>query len=108
MSKLSIRANYQDVQIPVDEILFIEALSDYVIIRTTAGEKYITIHTMKSMASRLSEFNFTRSHRSYIVNLDKVDSVKQEVIQIKHKALKYSVPVGRAYKYEFRAALKAA
>jgi len=67
--RILIKANYQLVPVNLDEILFIKALSDYVIIKTTTG-KYITLSTMKDMVSSLPENIFVRSHRSFIVNLD--------------------------------------
>lgn len=105
--RILIKANYQLVPVNLDEILFIKALSDYVIIKTTTG-KYITLSTMKEMASSLPESVFVRTHRSFIVNLDKVSAVKGSSVEIKDSNMRFSVPIGRAYKKEFKASLNAA
>lgn len=105
--RILIKANYELVPVNLDEILFIKALSDYVIIKTTTG-KYITLSTMKDMVKNLPENVFVRSHRSFIVNLDKVCAVKGSTIEIKDSDMRFSVPIGRAYKKEFKASLNAA
>ncbi|HAP68674.1 MAG TPA: hypothetical protein DCR04_02930 [Flavobacteriales bacterium] len=105
--RILIKANYQLVPVNLDEILFIKALSDYVIIKTTTG-KYITLSTMKDMVSSLPENVFVRSHRSFIVNLDKVSAVKGSTIEIRDSEMRFSVPIGRAYKKDFKASLNAA
>ena len=105
--RILIKANYQLVPVNLDEILFIKALSDYVIIKTTTG-KYITLSTMKDMVKTLPDSVFVRSHRSFIVNLDKVSAVKGSTIEIKDSDMRFSVPIGRAYKKEFKASLNAA
>lgn len=105
--RILIKANYQLVPVNLDEILFIKALSDYVIIKTTTG-KYITLSTMKDMVSNLPDNVFVRSHRSFIVNLDKVSAVKGSTIEIRDSEMRFSVPIGRAYKKDFKASLNAA
>ena len=105
--RILIKANYQLVPVNLDDILFIKALSDYVIIKTISG-KYITLSTMKDMVKSLPDEHFVRSHRSFIVNLDKVAAVKGSTIEIRDSEMRYSVPIGRAYKKEFKASLNAA
>jgi DNA-binding LytR/AlgR family response regulator len=105
--RILIKANYELVPVNLDEILFIKALSDYVIIKTTTG-KYITLSTMKDMVKNLPDNVFVRSHRSFIVNLDKICAVKGSTIEIKDSDMRFSVPIGRAYKKEFKASLNAA
>jgi DNA-binding LytR/AlgR family response regulator len=105
--RILIKANYQLVPVNLDEILFIKALSDYVIIKTTTG-KYITLSTMKDMVDSLPDSIFVRSHRSFIVNMDKVSAVKGSTIEIRDSEMRFSVPIGRAYKKDFKASLNAA
>ena len=105
--RILIKANYQLIPVNLDEILFIKALSDYVIIKTVTG-KYITHSTMKGMVSNLPENVFSRSHRSFIVNLDKVTAVKGDTIEIRDSEMRFKVPIGRAYKKDFKASLHAA
>jgi len=105
--RILIKANYQLVPVNFDDILFIKALSDYVIIKTTTG-KYITLCTMKDMVKSLPDEIFVRSHRSFIVNLDKITSVRGSSIEIHDRDMHFSVPIGRAYKKDFKASLNAA
>ena len=105
--RLLIKANYQVVPIMVRDILFVKALSDYVIIKTI-NTKYITLCTMKEMMDSLPEEMFVRTHRSFIVNVDKILNVKGSFIEINEKDMQFSIPIGRAYKKDFRTMLNAA
>lgn len=105
--RILIKSNYQLVPVNLDDILFIKALSDYVIIKTVNG-KYITLSTMKDMVKSLPDELFVRSHRSFIVNMDKIVSVKGSTIELRDDDMRYSVPIGRAYKKDFKASLNAA
>lgn len=92
-----VRADYKLNKINLQDILFIEALKDYVVINTK--DKIFTTHaTMKKMMQVLPEKDFARVHRSYIVRLDKVFSVKYPdlVIEGKMKA----IPIGGLYRKE--------
>ena len=53
-------------------------------------------------SEKLSQFNFKRAHRSYIVNLDQIEKVSANQIFVKSHAL----PIGRTYKQNFLEALK--
>lgn len=102
-NSILIKSNYQLIQVKTDDILFVKALSDYVIIKTITG-KYITLSTMKSMVDTLPE-SFVRSHRSYIVNMDKINFVRGSSIIVGDEKTQYTVPIGRAYKKDFKANL---
>lgn len=57
------------------DILYIEGLKNYVSIYTENKEQVITLLTMKEMEERLPEISFFRSHKSYIVSLDKIKAI---------------------------------
>ncbi|WP_236978146.1 LytR/AlgR family response regulator transcription factor [Membranihabitans maritimus] len=80
-----------------DEIFYIEGLKDYVIIKTETS-KIVTLQTMKSLEEKLSNNNFKRIHRSYIVNLDKIKSVVGNNLEILIKGEKVKLPIGKNYK----------
>jgi len=105
--RIVIRANYESVSVAFDDILFIKALADYVIVKTTSG-KYITLCTMKELEEKLPTERFARSHRSFIVNLDKISFVRGNNIEMMERDLRFSIPIGRAYKKDFRQSLQAA
>jgi DNA-binding LytR/AlgR family response regulator len=80
-------------RINVDEILYMEAMGDYVKIFTT--QKFHIVHsTLKSVEEKLPVSKFMRVHRSYIVALNKIDLIEEGVININN----VSIPVADAYK----------
>jgi len=101
---LMIKANYQLIQLKTDDILFIKALADYVIIKTTTG-KYITLSTMKDMCDALPKNKFVRTHRSFIVNMEKIHLIKGSSITITDNNIQFTVPIGRVYKKTLKATL---
>ena len=90
---LFVKVNGALVNINMKDILWIEALGDYISINT--AEKKHTIHsTMKSIESKLSSEKFVRVHRSYIVSIDNIGSIDDNTIVIN----KQLIPVGYVYK----------
>lgn len=76
-----------------NDILFAEAMGDYVKLHTE--QKYYAIHaTLKSVEERLLGARFIRVHRSFIVSVSKIDTIQNGDIVIKGKA----VPVADAYR----------
>ncbi|TCJ13340.1 response regulator transcription factor [Flaviaesturariibacter flavus] len=80
-------------RINVDEILYLEAMGDYVKVHTP--QKFHVLHaTLKSIEEKLSPQKFIRVHRSYIVSMSKIDFIQEGVISIG----KASVPVADTYR----------
>lgn len=92
-----VRADYQDVKIRFADILYIEGLKDYVKI-VTPEKKIITLTNIKGMLSRLPQEQFVRIHKSYIVSLAKVESIKGNEVCIAGK----TIPIGQTFKDDFR------
>ena len=88
-----VRTDSKIVRIPFRNILFVEALADYVIIQTEQ-KKHIVHFTMKGIANRLPEDEFVRTHRSYIVNLEKIEALEDNSVVMGDKY----IPVGASYK----------
>ncbi len=90
-----VRADYRLNKINFDDIFYVEALKDYVVINTS-DNSYTTHTTMKEMVRILPAKDFVRIHRSFIVNLDKIFSIKYPdlVIEGKMKVL----PIGGLYR----------
>lgn len=76
-----IKADTILVKIRFDEILFIEALQNYVAIHTRA-KKYITYITLRNVEDQLPANQFVKIHKSYIIAIDKVDSIEGNEIRI--------------------------
>ena len=90
------RAERKMVKVFFRDILFIEGLKDYISIFTTA-ERIITLQGMKKMEDTLPEKHFVRVHKSYIVALNKIDSIERSRIRIGDKI----IPVGDTYRDDF-------
>jgi len=71
---LFVKHNSALVKLKVENVLFIEALKDYVVIHTTE-EKYTIHSTMKDIERKLPQRFFLRVHRSFIVNMDKIIAI---------------------------------
>jgi len=104
LTHIIVRSDYKLVQLPVKDILFIEGVKDYVKIYTSTdnGQKpVITLMNMKSLEQKLPSF-FMRVHRSYIVNLNNINSIERgsRIVFGEHY-----IPVGETYRSAFNAYL---
>lgn len=90
-----VRSNSILTKIKLDDIIYIQALGDYVNIYT--ADKRSTIHcTLKSMAEKLPENKFYRLHRSYLVAMDHIDSVEDNTAYLG----KHPLPIGEQFRKE--------
>mgnify|MGYP005990190945 CR=1 FL=1 len=90
--KKLIKVNYRD-------IIYIEGLKDYVIIRQDA-DRVITLQTMKSLESKLPKDHFKRIHRSFIVNLDRINAIVGNMVEVIEKGKPKHLPIGKNYRDE--------
>lgn len=96
-----VKSSGQQHRINFDEILYVESIKDYVNIKTETQE-YIVLDTLKSLENQLPA-NFTRIHKSFILNLDKVKSLNsKKVILISE----HEISVGEMYKSNLLEKLK--
>ena len=80
-------------KLSLDDILFAEAMGDYVKLYT--AKNFYAIHaTMRLVEDRLPANEFIRIHRSYLISISKIDSIQEGAIVINGKPL----PVGDAYR----------
>jgi DNA-binding LytR/AlgR family response regulator len=94
-----VKADKKFVKVKYSEVLYIEGLKDYVIIRTEKG-RVITLQTMKSLEDKLPPKLFRRIHRSFIVNLDKVDAIQGNMVEMTEKGQPKHLPIGKNYRDE--------
>lgn len=80
-------------RVNLDDILYIEGLKDYVSIYTV-GERIVTLQVMKKLEEFLPSDRFMRVHRSYIIALDKINSIEKNRITIREKV----IPIGDTYR----------
>lgn len=89
---LLVRADRKNTKILLEDVQYIESLSDYVKIILTE-DTVITKEKISTIEKKLTK-PFLRIHRSFIVNSDKIASFSAEAVEINEKSL----PIGRTYK----------
>jgi len=98
-SYIFVKADKKLVKVNFDEIVYIEGLKDYVIIRLE-NQRVITLQTMKSLEDKLPINRFKRIHRSYIVNVDKIEAIVGNMIEVMEKNQIKHLPIGKNYRDE--------
>ncbi|MCR5076957.1 MAG: LytTR family DNA-binding domain-containing protein [Prevotella sp.] len=94
-----IKSEYKLVKILFDDILYIEGVKDYVKIYLTGGRKPImSLMNMKKIEEFLPRPEFMRTHRSYIVHMNKIDGIDRFRIVIADAIL----PISDSYKAELQ------
>lgn len=92
-----VKADKKLVKINFSDVLYIEGLKDYVIIRMVEG-RVITLQTMKSLEQKLPSGIFKRIHRSYIVNVKRIDAIVGNMVELQEKGKAKHIPVGKNYR----------
>jgi DNA-binding LytR/AlgR family response regulator len=100
---LFMKSNYKIKKIKFNDIQYIEGLNDYVRIYAVSSPEPIQSQiTLKALEAKLPAGNFMRIHRSFIVNLQMVDTIDRGRIVFG----KVYIPVGNQYKEKFEAFLR--
>ncbi len=68
---LTIRSNYQIIKIDTDDIIYVEAVKDYMKVVTKQRE-YLTLVTLKQIIKSLPDLEFVKVHRSFVVNISQI------------------------------------
>ena len=85
-----VKANGKLEKIAFADILFVEAMENYVAIYLE-GKKIVTYSTVKSLLEKLPSKQFIQTHKSYVAAIDKVDTIEGNTLHIKT----YQVPVSK-------------
>ncbi len=91
-----VKSERRYIKLFLNEILFIKGLKDYVIIHTE-NEKYMTAMNVKTVLSKLPSSIFARVSKSFIINVNHISSIEQDMIWIG----KEDIPLGNTYKALF-------
>ncbi len=95
---LFIKSEYKLIRIDLDEVLFFSGLRDYTQIYIKGKSSPLTtLQNLKEFESKLSEEDFVRVHRSYIVSLSRVDTIGRNELSIGQ----HTIPLGNSYKQSF-------
>lgn len=81
------------VRLNNEEILYIESMGDYVKF-VTHEKKYITHNTIKALEEKVNRSHFMKVHRSYIINLNKIDDIRENDLFIRGT----EIPISKAHK----------
>jgi two-component system, LytTR family, response regulator LytT len=96
---LFLKSEYKIRRINFNEIKYIEGLKDYVKVYLQHEPKPIlSLNSLKSLEAKLPSNKFMRVHRSYIVNLEKIDTIERSRIIFE----KVYIPVSEQYKDKFQ------
>ncbi|MGB0868163.1 MAG: LytR/AlgR family response regulator transcription factor [Flavobacteriales bacterium] len=90
---LFLKVDKKQIKIYIKNIVYIEGAWNYIIIHSTS-QQYIVHEKMKVLESRLSQQNFLRIHKSYIVNIDFLEFIEGNLGYFNGKEL----PISRSYK----------
>lgn len=91
---LVVKQEYNNISIPLTEILYVEAMENYSKIFRTEKHYVLTRMNLKSIQSLLPESGFLRIHRSYLIATDKVVRFTRREVTLCQET---TLPVGRQY-----------
>lgn len=94
-----VKSDKKLVRVKYTDIIYIEGLKDYVIIRTDTG-RLITLQTMKSLEDKLPAKLFRRVHRSYIVGVSRIHAIEGNMVEVFEKGQAKHIPIGKNYRDE--------
>lgn len=99
-SFLEIMSNRKIIKIPYDDIVYIESLSDYIKV-VTVKDEIVSKEKISKLASRLPDI-FLRIHRSYIINIDRINNISSDKVMVDDVTL----TIGRSYRKSVKDSLK--
>lgn len=97
-----IRADFSLLKIALSEILYIEGLADYVKIYIHNKKTVTARMTMKDLIEKLPSNEFIRTHRSFIIPIERIDTIRGKTIVISER----DIPIGNTYFQEISKAFK--
>ncbi|GGK67927.1 LytR/AlgR family response regulator transcription factor [Rufibacter glacialis] len=94
--ELFVKVDNKIIKLNLNNISFIEARGDYVVINTDS-KKHIVYTTMSAIDKKLPEDLFLRIHRSFIINLRKIELIEDDSVFMQDKY----IPIGGSYQSKF-------
>ena len=102
MDRIFVYSDKTFYNLNIGDILFIKAEVDYVDI-VTESKNYLILDSLKNWNEKLTNHNFVQSHRSYIVNLDRVNKIHDKHIYFDNNR---KTPIGSNFKKELLLSVK--
>jgi DNA-binding LytR/AlgR family response regulator len=85
------------VKLKIKDIIYIEALENYIILNT-ANEKFTIHFTMKAIENQLPSEIFIRVHRSFIVNIGLIKTIKEDSLDLINGKEYRNIPIGHSFR----------
>ncbi|MCL3778976.1 response regulator transcription factor [Prolixibacteraceae bacterium JC049] len=92
-----IKKNNNLVRVRYSDIIWVEALENYITINTF-NEKYTIHHTLKAIVDKLPPGKFFRIHRSYVVNASKINMISSNSVEVETDEGKMALPLGKSFR----------
>jgi len=96
-----IKSDKKTIKVNIADIFYIEGLGDYIKLYIN-DKKLVTNLSMKKIETLLPTHQFYRIHKSYIISLNKLESIEGNMVKIDGKKL----PIGNSYRQEFMSHIK--
>ncbi|MFK7772294.1 MAG: LytR/AlgR family response regulator transcription factor [Saprospiraceae bacterium] len=97
--EIFIKSGYEHIKITIDDILYIKSDADYTEI-FLSDKKHLSSESLRYWLENLDNNQFMRIHKSYIINISKIEKVVSNQVFLNEKNI---IPIGRAYKENFTA-----
>ncbi|RZJ76973.1 MAG: response regulator transcription factor [Flavobacterium sp.] len=91
---------FKEVLIRCDQLLYIQALQNYVVLHMVSGKRYSCHNSMKEMAESLSGSSFIRIHKSHIINEHQITSVEGNMVTLNNDESQ-KLLIGNTYRKSF-------
>ncbi|OQP40002.1 hypothetical protein A4H97_17445 [Niastella yeongjuensis] len=99
---LFVRSGFQYIKIFLEDLLFIEGVRDYRKIICRDNRKTMTSETFTMLESKLPGSQFCRVHKSFLISLNKIESVEKDRITIQNNV----IPISDMYRADFYKRIK--
>jgi DNA-binding LytR/AlgR family response regulator len=96
-----IKSDKKSIKLNIQDIEYVEGLGDYIKIYTS-DKKLVTNLTMKKIENQLPSTQFYRIHKSFIISMDKIDSIEGNMVKLKNTV----IPIGKSYRQDFMEHIK--
>ena len=93
--KIIIKQEYNNISVTTSDILYIEAMENYTKIFRTSGNYILSRTSLKAIQKMLPKDRFLRTHRSYIVSINKIERFSKRELTL--KGCSATIPIGRQY-----------
>ena len=90
-----VKSGYKIQKIEIDQIIYVESMGDYIRF-FLEDKKVVALLSMAKIIQHLSEEKFIQIHRSYIINLEKINFIQNNIISLGQ----YQLPISKSRKKE--------